>query len=99
LKQIVGRGFVTVRKGRRTINVFSRADGWRDLAADEAARRVALARLPKEQANKPVVLGTVPNSTAMQKPVTQKPVKSPKPVERTMRQVPSLPRMSWDEGR
>ena len=47
LKQIVQCGFVTISVGRRHINTFRLADDWKSLDADEAKRRVALAKLPK----------------------------------------------------
>ena len=90
LKQIVQCGFVTISVGRRHINTFRFADDWKSLDADEAKRRVALAKLPK-----PPVARALP----------PKPVKPPKPpkVERprySQRRMPSLPSMPWrDDGR
>jgi hypothetical protein len=64
LKQIVQCGFMTISVGRRHINTFRLADDWKSLDADEAKRRVALAKLPK-----PPVARALP----------PKPVKPPKP--------------------
>jgi hypothetical protein len=38
--------FVSVTMGHRRINTFTLSDGWKSLDADEAARRVKLARSP-----------------------------------------------------
>ena len=47
VKQVELCGFFTVEVGPRRINMFTLADGWRSLDADEGVRRVQLAKLPK----------------------------------------------------
>ena len=88
VKQLVALGFVTVEADKRP-NTFTLCDKWQSIDADEAKRRMALARQPKPQR---------PSS----KP--PKPVKpEPKPMTvapRIMRRAPSLPTMPWmDDGR
>jgi len=85
VKQCERVGLVTVNTGPRRVHVFMMADGWKSISADEAARRMALARQPMQRA-KPV---KPPKLVKVPKPV---PVEPP----RTMRrQVPSLPRLSF----
>ena len=45
VRQLQQLGFVTIGQGPRRVHVFSLAGGWRSLDADEAARRVATARV------------------------------------------------------
>ena len=89
IKQCECVGFITVAAAARRVNTFAFCDGWRALDADEAARRVKQAKLPKPQ-------------RADSEPVPPKPVKPPK-VERprfSQRRMPSLPSMPWqDDGR
>jgi len=90
VKQLVALGFVTVEADKRP-NTFTLCDNWQSIDADEAKRRMALARQPKPQR---------PSS----KPPKPKPVKpEPKPMTvapRIMRRAPSLPTMPWmDDGR
>lgn len=92
VRQCERLGFVTVEVGPRQVHVFSMADGWKSIDADEAERRMALAHQPPARRAR--------ISTARVEP--PKPVRVPKPVERprAVRRVPSLPRMSWiDDGR
>ena len=90
VKQLVALGFVTVEADKRP-NTFTLCDNWQSIDADEAKRRMALARQPKPQR---------PSS----KPPKPKPVKpEPKPMTvapRIMRRAPSLPTMPrMDHGR
>ena len=90
VKQLVALGFVTVEADKRP-NTFTLCDNWQSIDADEAKRRMALARQPKPQR---------PSST----PPKPKPVKpEPKPMTvapRIMRRAPSLPTMPrMDHGR
>jgi len=91
VKQLVALRFVKVDTGKRRTNTFTLIDGWQSIDADEAKRRMALARQPKPQR---------PSS----KPPKPKPVKPElKPMTvapRNMRRAPSLPTMPWmDDGR
>ena len=92
LKQLGLLEFVTISVGCRRINTFVLADGWRSLDADEAKRRVVLARLPKPQR---------PSSKPPKPVKASKPEPKPMTVERVMqRRMPSLPTMPWyDDGR
>jgi hypothetical protein len=89
VKQLRALGFVTVETGKRGTNTFAFCDGWREVNAEEAQRRVALARLP------------TPQRPAAPKPVkAPKPEPLARPHVRVQRGVPSLPRFSWqDDGR
>ena len=91
IKQCERLGFVNVTVGLRHANVFVLLDDWRSLDADEAARRVKLARLPKPPR---VAAPKPPKPTPASKPVKAEP---PRMIER---RVPSLPRLSFmDDGR
>ena len=48
VKQLVALGFVTVEADKRP-NTFTLCDNWQSIDADEAKRRMALARQPKPQ--------------------------------------------------
>ena len=85
VKQLRALGFVTVETGERGTNTFALCDGWRKVNAEEAQRRVALARLP------------TPQRPAAAKPVeAPKPEPVARPHARVRRGTPSLPRFSWD---
>jgi hypothetical protein len=92
LKQLGLLEFVTISVGRRRINTFVLADGWRSLNDDDVKRRVVLARLPKPQR---------PSSKPPKPVKASKPEPKPMTVERVMqRRMPSLPTMPWyDDGR
>ena len=94
IKQCERLGFISIGTGLRHANTFRLVDGWRTIGADEAARLVKLAKLPK------------PPQVAAPKPVKPpKPAPTPKPVKAEPprmieRRVPSLPRLSFmDDGR
>jgi hypothetical protein len=72
IKQCELVDFVTVSMGHRRVNVFRRSDGWRGLDADEAKRRVRLARLPM-----PPRASSVPS-----KPQVKAPVERPRTLRR-----------------
>ena len=92
IKQCERLGFVSIGIGLRRANAFSPLDDWRTVDADEAARRVQLAKLPQP-----------PRPSRAVRPKPPKPVKPPNPVAvappTRQRQV-TLPRLSFmDDGR
>ena len=92
IKQCERLGFVSIGIGLRRANAFSLLDDWRAVDADEAARRVQLAKLPQP-----------PRPSRAVSPKPPKPVKPSKPVAvappTPQRQV-TLPRLSFmDDGR
>jgi hypothetical protein len=87
IKQCELLGFAVITIGPRRVSQFRLAEGWRGLDADEAKRRVRLARLP-----------TPPRASSVPpKPVRQ--VKAPVERPRTVRRVPSLPTMPSHDDR
>jgi hypothetical protein len=49
VKQLAALGFVYVEIGKCRTNTFTLCDDWKSIDADEAKRRMAIARLPKPQ--------------------------------------------------
>ena len=88
IRQCEALSFITVTMGPRRTNEFKLADGWRELSADEAARRVKQARLP-----------TPPRQTSAP-PRAARPLKVRVEVEQPAveRRAPSLPQVQWLGG-